>query len=104
MCSRCNTSRDLLKVNDELVCLPCIDLFSIAPILTLEQRQKLIDDVSCIHFTRIVKSLSLVSFIRLYGFFVQDNIRYFTIGDLVFYDSPLHPVARLFYNDIIMWF
>jgi len=104
MCSRCATPGNLLQVNDELVCLACITSFHIAPHLSALQRQKLIADCSCIRYTRLVNSLSLVSSIRLYGFFVEDQIRYYTIGDLVFYDSPLHPVARLFYNHIILWF
>ena len=104
MCSRCNLSTELLQVNDELVCLPCIDKYSIAPLLTDEQEKKLIADFSCIPFSRVVNSLSLVSSIRLHGFFVEDSIRYYTIGDLVFYDSPFKPVARLFYNHLIMWF
>ena len=104
MCCRCNSSCDVLQVNHEFVCLQCIERFSIAPLLTAEQRDNLIADFSCIPFTRVVNSLSLVSSIRLHGFFVEDNIRYYALGDLVFYDSPLHPVARLFYNHIIMWF
>jgi len=104
MCSRCSTQTTLLQVNDEHVCLDCISKFNIAPILTDSQREKLIADCACIRYSRIENSLSLVSSIRLNGFFVQDNIRYYTIGDLVCYDSPERPVARLFYNHLIMWF
>jgi hypothetical protein len=104
MCSRCANSDDLLQVNLEIVCLTCISKFNIAPLLSDEQEQKLIADCSCIPFSSITNSLSLVSAIRIHGFFVHQNIRYYTIGDLVFYDSPLHPVARLFYNHIILWF
>jgi len=104
MCSRCNDSCPVLVVNENAVCLPCIEKYSIAPHMTDEQRKNLIADFSCIPFTRVVNSLSLVSSIRLHGFFVEDNIRYYTIGDLVCYDSPYKPVARLFYNHIIMWF
>lgn len=104
MCSRCSTDTQLLQVNEETVCLDCIVKFNIAPILTDSQREKLIADCACIRFKRIENSLSLVSSIRIHGFFVQDNIRYYTIGDLVFYDSPERPVARLFYNHLIMWF
>jgi hypothetical protein len=104
MCSRCYSGGALLQVNDENVCLDCITTHQIAPILTELQREKLIADCECIPYSRIQKSLSLVSSIRLNGFFVQDNIRYYTFGDLVFYDSPERPVARLFYNHLIMWF
>ena len=104
MCSRCASSDQLLQVNHEIVCLACISTFSIAPHLTDEQQKKLIADCSCIPFSSITNSLSLVSSIRIHGFFVHENIRYYTIGDLVFYDSPLLPVARLFYNHLILWF
>ena len=104
MCTRCSKPSLLLAVNDEMVCLDCITACNIAPHMTTEQIQKLIDDCNCIRYTRIVNSLSLVSSIRLHGFFVEDHIRYYTIGDLVFYDSPLKPVARLFYHHLIMWF
>ena len=104
MCHRCKEHRDLLLVNDEEVCLDCIKLHRISPILTKEQERKLIDDCSAIHYTRMINSISLVSFIRIHGFFVHEGICYYTIGDLVFYDSPLKPVARLFYNHLILWF
>jgi len=104
MCSRCLKGDLLLQVNDERVCLECITKFNIAPHLTELQREKLIADCACIRYSRIENSLSLVSSIRLNGFFVQDNIRYYTIGDLVCYDSPERPVARLFYNHLLMWF
>jgi hypothetical protein len=104
MCTRCATPGDLLQVNDEHVCLDCISKHNIAPHMTDQQLETLIADCNCIRYSRIVNSLSLVSSIRLHGFFVEDQIRYYTIGDLVFYDSPLHPVARLFYNHLIMWF
>jgi len=104
MCSRCSISDDLLKVNDESVCLSCISKYNIAPYMSEQDERKLIEDCNCIHYSRIVNSLSLVSAIRLHGFFVEECIRYYAIGDLVFYDSPTQPVARLFYNHLIMWF
>jgi len=104
MCHRCQQHRDLLLVNDEEVCLDCIKLHRISTILTHEQERKLIADCLAIHHTSMINSISFVSFIRLYGFFVYKGIRYYTIGDLVFYDSPLKPVARLFYNHLLLWF
>jgi hypothetical protein len=104
MCHRCKQPRDLLLVNDEEVCLDCIKLHRISPTLSEEQERKLIDDCLAIHHSSMINSISFVSFIRLYGFFVHKGIRYYTIGDLVFYDSPLKPVGRLFYNHLLLWF
>ena len=104
MCSRCAIQDDLLHVNDEAVCLTCISKYNIAPHLTDEQEKKLIADCECIQYSRLVNSLSLVSAIRLHGFFVEECIRYYAIGDLIFYDLPTQPVARLFYNHLILWF
>jgi len=104
MCHRCQQKRDLLKVNDEEVCLDCIKLHNITPHMTEEDERKLVADCLCINYSRMVNSLSLVSFIRLYGFFVHEGIRYYTMGDLVFYDSPIQPVGRLFYNHLLLWF
>ena len=104
MCSRCQQHRDLLKVDDEEVCLDCIKHYSISPILTLDEERKLVADCLAINYTSMINSISLVSFIRLYGFFVHEGIRYYTIGDLIFYDSPLVPVGRMFYNHLLLWF
>jgi hypothetical protein len=104
MCHRCYTVTDLLHVNHEHVCLPCIKRFHIAPRLNRLQQKTLIADCSCIHYSSMINSLSLVSFIRIYGFFVFRGIRYYTIGDLVFFDSPFKPVARLFFNHLLFWF
>lgn len=104
MCDRCKQTRDLLSVNSESVCLDCIKLFRISPNLTEDEERKLIADCLSIDYSSMINSLSLVSFIRMHGFFVYENIRYYTIGDLVFYDSPLRPVGRLFYNHLLLWF
>jgi hypothetical protein len=104
MCSRCKQPRDLLKVNDEEVCLDCIKLHNISPNLTEDQERELIANCLAINYTSMINSVSLVSFIRLYGFFIHESIRYYTIGDLIFYDSPLLPVGRLFYNHLLLWF
>ena len=104
MCSRCAMVTDLLQVNDEKVCLDCITAHKIAPTITDLQRENLIADCNCIAHSSIINSLSLVSSIRLHGTFVHESIRYYTIGDLVFYDSPLRPVGRLFYNHLLLWF
>jgi len=104
MCDRCKQTRDLLSVNSEAVCLDCIKQYSISPNLTEKEERKLIDDCLSINYSSMINSLSFVSFIRMHGFFVHENIRYYTIGDLVFYDSPLRPVGRLFYNHLLLWF
>ena len=104
MCSRCQQPRDLLKVNDEEVCLDCIKLHNISPILTEHQERELIANCLTINYSSMINSISFVSFIRLHGFFVHEGIWYYTIGDLVFYDSPLLPVGRLFYNHLLLWF
>ena len=104
MCHRCQQQNDLLRVNAEDVCLGCIREFRIAPTITEDEERKLVADCLSINYTNMINSLSLVSYIRLYGFFVHKGIRYYTIGDLVFYDSPLIPVGRLFYNHLLLWF
>lgn len=104
MCDRCKETRDLLSVNSESVCLECIKRHNISPHLTEDEERKLIADCLSIDYSSMINSISFVSFIRMYGFFVYENIRYYTIGDLVFYDSPLRPVGRLFYNHLLLWF
>lgn len=104
MCDRCKQTRDLLKVNQEDVCLDCIKLYNISPNINEDEERKLVADCLAINYSSMINSLSLVSFIRIHGFFVHEGIRYYTIGDLVFYDSPLRPVGRLFYNHLLLWF
>ena len=104
MCDRCKLPRDLLSVNAENVCLDCIKQYNLSPHLTEDEERKLIADCLSIKYSSMINSVPFVSFIRMHGFFVYKNIRYYTIGDLVFYDSPLKPVGRLFYHHLLLWF
>lgn len=104
MCDRCKQTCDLLSVNGENVCLDCIKQYNISPHLTEDEERKLIADCLSINYSSMINSISFVSFIRMHGFFVYEGIRYYTIGDLVCYDSPLLPVGRLFYNHLLLWF